>query len=66
MNLIIFALDAVRNKFHLQPVDLDMMWPWLHTVTLAKRRTLDGKIKKQKENTQDDNWTTRVQILVYF
>lgn len=41
-----FVLEAVRNKFRLSKDELETMWVWLHTVILAKRRTIDAKLKK--------------------
>jgi hypothetical protein len=52
--LAINVSDAVRNKFQLPPDEMERIWPWLHTVTLAKRRTLDGKTKKQNDKTLDN------------
>jgi hypothetical protein len=47
--------DAVRNKFRLHSDELDTIWSWLHIVTLAKRRTLVGKMKNRKENNRSDD-----------
>lgn len=35
--------EAVRNKFRLNKDEHETMWVWLHTVFLAKRRTLSAK-----------------------
>jgi hypothetical protein len=40
-------LEAVKNKFRLSQEELETMWEWLHTVFLAKRRTLNAKKKQQ-------------------
>ena len=52
-DLAIDVSDAVRNKFQLPPEEMERIWPWLQIVTLAKRQTLDGKFKKQREKTPD-------------
>ncbi len=41
-----YILEAVRNKFRLNRDGLETMWVWLHTVILAKPRTIDRKQKK--------------------
>ena len=38
-------LEAVKNKFRLSPDESETMWQWLHTVFVAKRRTLHWKKK---------------------
>ena len=50
-------LDAVHQKFPLHLDELDRIWPWLHTVILAKRRMLIGKDKKQALSDQADSRT---------
>lgn len=43
---IMLILEAVRNKFRLNQEELETIWVWLHTVFLAKWRTLNAKTKK--------------------
>ena len=47
--------EAVRNKFRLSREELETMWIWLHTVFLAKRRTLSAK-KRQQTVSMITNW----------
>ncbi|CAF1676413.1 unnamed protein product, partial [Adineta ricciae] len=39
--------EAVKDKFRLTSDELETMWQWLHTVFLAKRRTLHWKKKRE-------------------
>jgi len=47
--------DAVKNKFHLTLDEMEQIWLWLHTVILAKRRTLDAKFKRLGEKSMNIN-----------
>lgn len=50
----IILLEAVRNKFRLSQEELETIWIWLHTVFLAKCRTLSAKKKKLSTDLSDN------------
>ncbi|CAF1473808.1 unnamed protein product, partial [Rotaria sordida] len=51
----IMLKEAARNKFRLTKEELETIWAWLHTVTLAKRRTIAGKRKRSESINQQIN-----------
>ena len=51
-----YDLDAVKHKFRLGSDELETMWEsWLHSVFLAKRRTLRGKKKQETMQVHSNN-----------
>ncbi|CAF4258128.1 unnamed protein product, partial [Rotaria sordida] len=51
----IMLKEAARNKFRLTKEELETIWAWLHTVPLAKRRTIAGKRKRSESINQQIN-----------
>lgn len=48
INVNVFSsfIEAVQHKFCLSTEELETMWLWLHSVFLAKRRTIHAKMKR--------------------